>query len=145
MFSNDRNELRKMFFTAWQKHRAGEAMQPLEQVIAQTVSQHPEYHRVVENEDSYIDKDYMPEMGETNPFLHMSMHIAIHEQVSTGRPAGILAIYQQLIGQHGGDAHAAEHLMMECLGEMLWQAQRQHRTPDEQDYLACLNKQLSTK
>jgi len=36
--------------------------------------------------------------------------------------------------------HAAEHAMIECLGEALWQAQRSGRAPDEAAYLAALHR-----
>lgn len=139
MFTNDRNQLRKMFFSSWKKFQAGEALEPLEQMIAQIIQQHPEYHTLLSDEDSYIDKDYTPEMGETNPFLHMSMHISIIEQLSTDRPAGITALYQQLLAKYT-DAHTVEHHIMECLGQMMWDAQRNQSMPDEQQYLECLRR-----
>lgn len=141
MFSNDRNQLRKMFFSSWQKSQAGEALEPLEQMIAQIIQQHPEYHELLSDEESYLDKDYTPEMGESNPFLHMSMHIAIAEQLSTDRPAGIKMLYQQLLAKYT-DAHIVEHHIMECLGQMMWEAQRNQTMPDEHQYIECLRKLL---
>ena len=82
-------------------------------------------------------KDWLPEGGETNPFLHMGMHIAIREQLSIDRPPGIKAAYAALLSRTR-DAMSAEHLMLECLGEVLWRAQRENRLPDEQAYLACI-------
>ncbi|MFC1602128.1 DUF1841 family protein [Pseudomonadota bacterium] len=67
----------------------------------------------------------------------MSMHIAIQEQLSTNRPAGIAELYQQ-ITQQIGDPHEAEHQIMECLGQMLWEAQRENRMPDEKAYLSAV-------
>lgn len=139
MYTNDRGQLRKMFFSSWQKFQAGEALEPLEQVIAQIIQQHPEYHNLFSDEATYLDKDYTPEMGEANPFLHMSMHIAIVEQLSADRPAGIKVLYQQLLSKHK-DSHAVEHQVMECLGQMMWEAQRNQAMPDEQQYLECLRK-----
>ena len=111
-------------------------MQPLEQLVAAVVERHPEYHAALEG-DAPGDRDYLPEMGESNPFLHMGMHIAIEEQLAAGRPAGLAEIYQALAARCG-DAHEAEHRMMECLGEALWRAQRDGVMPDEAAYLDCL-------
>ena len=111
-------------------------MEPLEVVVATIIELHPEYHGLVENPDS-VDKDYTPEMGETNPFLHMAMHISIQEQLSTRRPSGIEQLHQSILAKIN-DPHETEHLMMECLGKMLWEAQSQNKTPDENDYLSCL-------
>lgn len=140
MFGQDRTELRQMFFSAWQKHQNSQIMQPLETVIAKIIELHPEYHPLLENKES-LDKDYTPEMGQTNPFLHMAMHISIQEQLSTRRPTGIEQLYQSML-QKNKDPHETEHLMMECLGKMLWEAQSQNKIPDENDYLACLKKYL---
>lgn len=139
MFGNDRTELRKMFFTAWQKHQNKQLMEPLEAVVAKIIELHPEYHSLMDDEASAIDKDYTPEMGQTNPFLHMAMHISIQEQLSTKRPFGIEQLYQSMLTKTK-DPHATEHLMMECLGKMLWEAQSNNRAPDENDYLHCLKK-----
>ena len=111
-------------------------MDAMGEIVANIVELHPEYHALLENDDA-IDKDYIPEHGETNPFLHMSMHIALHEQISTNRPAGIRDCYIQ-ITKNTGSEHDAEHAMMECLGESLWLAQRNQTEPDEVIYLDCL-------
>ena len=141
MFSPDRTSMRRVFTDAWHKYRNREAIQPLEQVVAEVVRQHPEYHRLLEQGEEALDKDFLPEGGETNPFLHMGMHISLQEQLTSDRPPGIRGLYQHLAGQLG-DAHEAEHRMMECLGFSLWQAQRTGGLPDEQAYLECVRKLL---
>jgi hypothetical protein len=130
--------MRKVFFDSWKAHRENLPMDAMQKIIANIIELHPEYHALLEKEDN-LEKDYLPEHGETNPFLHMSMHIALHEQISTDRPAGIKSAYQQLINKYSA-AHEAEHAMMECLGESLWQAQRDQTTPDEIAYIECLKK-----
>jgi hypothetical protein len=136
MISNDRNQLRQVFYEAWRKRSAGETLQPLEEMVASVIQQHPEYHRVLNDREQGIDRDYLPEDGETNPFLHMAMHLTLVEQVSTDRPQGISSLYQRLC-QRKGETHGAEHQLMECLGRILWEAQVEKRMPDEQAYLEC--------
>ena len=138
IFGSDRERLRRQYRQAWRKHQAGEPLEPLEQLIAGVVAMHPEYHRLLESEAA-LDQDFTPEQGQTNPFLHMGMHIALAEQVGTDRPAGIRDIHQRLT-QACGSTHEAEHKMMECLGLVLWEAQRAHRPPDEKAYLECLKR-----
>ena len=135
----DRNQLRHMFFEVWRKQHALLPMEPLEKLIAEIIRQHPEYHAVLKNEEASLDRDYLPEVGQTNPFLHMSMHIAIHEQLASQRPAGIVDIFRSLTTRFD-DSHEAEHRMMECLAQMLWQAQRDNTLPDESDYMENLRK-----
>lgn len=139
MFTQDRDQLRRAWLEAWRKFKADEPLEPLEKLIAQTVANHPEYHKLLESGDKSLGREYAPEQGETNPFMHMGMHLAIHEQLGTNRPDGIVSAYQALL-MRTGDAHAVEHQMMECLGEALWQAQRAGRAPDEMAYLACVER-----
>ena len=136
LFSHDRNKLREVFFSAWQKHENGQVPDPMEQVIINVLSQHPEYHAFFSKPDN-IEKDFSPEMGQSNPFLHLSMHIAIHEQLTINQPLGIQNKHKLLM-EKINDPHEAEHVMMECLGEMIWRAQRENRAPDENDYNTCL-------
>ncbi|MDX1812858.1 MAG: DUF1841 family protein [Gammaproteobacteria bacterium] len=136
LFTQDRNQLRQVFFQAWQKARAGTPLEPMEQVIANVIEQHPEYHSFFEN-FSNLQKDYLPEMGETNPFLHISMHLSIYEQIVIDQPRGTKAEYERLMSEYK-DPHDVEHHMMDCLGEMIWKAQRENRAPNENDYLDCL-------
>jgi hypothetical protein len=142
LFGQDRQRIRAVFVEAWRKHRDGQPMQPLERLVADVVARHPEYHAALDGETA-TDRDYLPEMGESNPFLHMGLHIALAEQIATARPAGVDGIYRAL-AQRAGDAHEAEHRMMECLGETLWRAQRDGAMPDETAYLASLRR-LATR
>lgn len=139
MYSSDRDKLRLQYVEAWRKHHSGEILTPLEDQIAQVVADHPEYQPLLENDDRAVGKEYLPEEGATNPFLHMGMHLALREQVSTDRPAGIRAIHQTLAGRLGSSLEA-EHKMMNPLAETLWRAQRDGTMPDESTYLAILRK-----
>lgn len=144
MFGQDRNQLRQMYFDAWRKQQGGELMQPLEIMIAEVVSLHPEYHALLEQGEVALDKDFLPETGESNPFMHMGMHIAIREQLATDRPEGIVLAHKKLLLRLQ-NKHDVEHQIMECLGQSLWEAQRNHSAPDELQYLLCVQKQANKK
>ena len=137
IFGQDRNELRQMYADAWRKRCEKLPMAPLEIQIADVIEIHPEYHGDVTGED--LDRDYTPEGGKTNPFLHMGLHLGIREQVATRRPAGIEKIHAALSAKLG-DVHAAEHAMIECLAETLWEAQSSNQPPDEAQYLERLRR-----
>ncbi len=137
IFGEDRHELRKMYADAWRKHMDGAPLSPLEAQIAAVVEQHPEYHATVTGDD--LDQDYTPDGGKTNPFLHMGLHLGIREQVVSNRPRGIAALYEKISAQ-AGDPHAAEHQMIECLAETLWEAQSHNGAPDEAVYLDRLRR-----
>jgi hypothetical protein len=137
MFSQDRDSLRRYLAVAWAKARSGEPLEPLEHQIADLVRDHPEYQPLLADPNTAIGRDFAPEVGQTNPFLHLGLHLAVLEQFATDRPAGIRDIYQTLV-RRSGEAHQAEHLAMECLAQALWEAQRGQRPPDEAAYLACL-------
>ena len=140
LFNPSRDEARNFLCESWRKRRAGELLTPLEDLAAQLVAKHPEYFAVLENPRQHLDKDYLPEQGATNPFLHLMMHLTIEEQISIDQPAGIRAHFTRLT-QKLESEHEAQHRMMECLSEMIWQAQRNRTQPDEAVYFACLMRQ----
>jgi hypothetical protein len=125
-----RDEVRQVYLDVWQKMQQKVLLEPMEA--------HPEYHSLLEIDSEIKQQDFTPDQGQTNPFLHMGMHIALREQAGTDRPPGIKAVYQKLVSSKG--QHEAEHAMMECLGQALWNAQRSNQMPDEAIYLDCLQK-----
>lgn len=137
LFGGDRGELRRMYGEAWRKRRESMPMTPLEHQITAVIELHPEYQDAVAEAGN--ERDYSPEGGVTNPFLHMGLHLAVREQIATDRPAGIRSVFDRLRAATG-DGHVAEHRMMECLAEALWQAQRDGVAPDEQAYLERLRR-----
>jgi Domain of unknown function (DUF1841) len=138
----DRGQTRAVFFRAWRAHREGRPLEGIEQLIVQVVLRHPEYQALLERPETVQDRDYFPETGETNPFLHLGMHIAIEEQLSIDQPAGIRGYYRKLL-ERLPDEHAVQHRMMECMSEMLWQANRQATVTPESVYLDCLRRLTS--
>ncbi|BAN35799.1 hypothetical protein SCD_n01988 [Sulfuricella denitrificans skB26] len=139
MFSPSRDQARRFFFESWQKFHARQPLSGLETIALELMQQHPEYHAIFDNPERYVERDYLPESGETNPFLHLGLHLAIREQVPIDQPRGIAAHYRRLL-EKMGSTHDAEHLIMDCLAEMIWQAQRNHTAPDAEIYLACLSR-----
>lgn len=137
IFGDDRDELRRMYRDAWEKRVAGAPLTPLEAQIADVVETHPEYRNALGGEA--LDRDYAPDDGETNPFLHMGLHLALREQVATDRPAGIAAVFRR-VSERLGDQHAAEHRLIEALAETLWEAQSRNEAPDERAYLERLRR-----
>lgn len=141
MFSPDRVQLRTFYRSSFEALKNGQPLEPLQGLVAQVVVEHPEYHAALEDVES-AHKDFQVAMGEANPFLHMGMHVALREQMASDRPMGILALYRTLCLK-AGDPHAAEHMMMECLGEAMWRAQSNNTAPDEQAFLACVRRLVS--
>ncbi len=138
MFGDNRDSLRQMYRDALQKAESGRPMTALETQIADVIKDHPEYREAVmpsgKHTDDPLDKDYRPEAGQTNPFMHMSLHLAVRDQISTNRPVGIRDAFARLC-ESMQDAHKAEHRLCDLMGEELWQSQRDRRPPDEQRYL----------
>jgi hypothetical protein len=133
--TQSRDQLRASYIEAWRKRRERIPMQPLEMQIADVIELHPEYQQALEDPDSVLDRDYSPEGGQSNPFLHMGLHLAVRDQLATDRPQGIRSAFDSIVHRLG-DAHSAEHELIECLAETLWESQRSGLPPDEQGYLA---------
>lgn len=139
MFSTDRTALREVFFRAWRNHREQRALEGIEATIVDVAVRHPEYHQLLDGGDTPAQRDYHAALGETNPFMHMGLHIAVAEQLSINQPPGVRELFQRLAARLI-DPHAAEHAMMECLTETLWQAQQAGRPLDQNAYLDCLGR-----
>jgi hypothetical protein len=134
MFSPSREQVREMFFGTWRKYRAGEPLVGIESLALDIILQHPEYHDVLSAPARYQDKDYT---DESNPFLHMSLHLALEEQLSIDQPPGIAALFAQLLSRKQ-ERHGALHDALECLAHTVWHAQRHAAPPDAKAYLDCL-------
>jgi hypothetical protein len=141
MFNPSSQDVRRFFCQTWAKHRAQHLLTALETLAKDWILEHPEYHPDLEDEAEALVRNYAIEQGRTNPFLHLSMHLSISEQVSIDQPAGIRRACEALADK-AGDLHDAHHQMMDCLGEMLWTAQRQKSPPDPNQYLDCVQRKL---
>ncbi len=137
---SERQALRAVFFRAWRNYREARPLEDLERIVVDIALRHPEYHPVLDDPDAYLERDYPVEKAAANPFLHLSLHVAIHEQLAGDRPAGVRAAYQALLTRVH-DAHEVEHRMMDCLARTMSEAQRSGTLPKEQDYLECLKRQ----
>ncbi len=137
MFGN-RDDIRRVYVDVWGKLQTGQALEPMESIIAEVIRLHPEYHALLDSGESAFAAEFAVEGGQSNPFLHMGMHIAIREQTGIDRPPGIRAAYHALCRRLG--QHEAEHSMLECLAQSLWLAQRNNDAPDELAYLDCIKR-----
>ena len=142
MFNPSREDARRLFFDTWRKYQTQEPLVGIETMVLDVLLLHPEYHALLSKPEQSLARDYPPELGDTNPFLHLSLHLAINEQHSIDQPPGIKQRYAALLAQQG-ESHAAQHALMECLAEMIWQAQRQQTTPDAGVYFDCLDRKLT--
>jgi hypothetical protein len=134
MFNPTRAQVRDMFFETWRKYRASEPLAGLGAIALDVILLHPEYHEVLGHPAKFGERDYS---DETNPFLHMSLHLALEEQLSIDQPPGIAAEFQRLVMEKG-ERHEALHEAIECLAETMWRSQRAGTPPDAAAYLECL-------
>jgi len=130
--------IRQQFLTSFNKHQNNQPLSALEAELVAVMIEHPEYHAELTS-PHILDASYHPELGQTNPFLHMGLHLAIREQVATDRPTGIQALFKSHV-QQSQEAHITEHAFMDCLAECLWLANKNQQPPDEIAYLALLQK-----
>jgi hypothetical protein len=137
VFQPSREQARLFFFDTWKKYRNGEALSALEQIALRVIGLHPEYHPLLDEAERNLGRDFAPEDGAINPFLHLALHLAIEEQLSIDQPPGIRAQFDRMALSTGSE-HEAKHALLECLAETIWQAQRAGGPPDQALYLACL-------
>lgn len=139
MFQPTREQVRQFFCDAWRKHRSNEPLAGLEIVAVDIMRIHPEYHPALEDPAGSLERAYSPDSGASNPFLHLSLHLAIEEQLAIDQPPGIRAEFERIAARRG-DRHAALHEVLECLGQAIWKGQRLGTGPDAAAYLDCLRR-----
>jgi len=142
MFAPSQNDVRRFFCDAYCKQREGTPMTPLESLAADWIAAHPEYHDDLADVDAALAAVFDVDAGRTNPFLHLSMHLSISEQVSIDQPRGIKQAFELLAAKRGS-AHDAQHEVMECLGQMMWESQRSGLPPDGEKYIACVRRRAT--
>jgi hypothetical protein len=142
MFQPSQHDVRRFFCAAYAKVASGRPLDAMEAIAARWIDEHPEYAADLADEAAALAASYAVEEGRTNPFLHLSMHLSIEEQVSIDQPSGIRQAVE-LLAARRGSVHAAHHEVMECLGEMLWQSQRSGMPPDGQAYIEAVRRRAT--
>lgn len=142
MFAPSQNDVRRFFCDTQRKRRDGLPLIPMEALAADWIAQHPEYHAELDDLQAALAAVYDVESGRTNPFLHLSMHLTITEQVAIDQPRGIKQAFELLAAKRGS-AHEAQHEVMECLGEMVWASQKSGLPPDGESYLECVRRRAT--
>ena len=139
MFAPSKEDVRRFFCETWRKSQTGEVLTPLEAIARDWIVQHPEYEAELSDGEAALSTDYDAGKGKTNPFLHLSMHLSISEQISIDQPPGLREACLNLARKRGSE-HDAHHEIMECLGDMLWNSQRHGKPPDGQAYVECVKR-----
>jgi len=142
LFNPSRDTVRDFFFESWAKFKQQLPLSDLEKIGLNVIHMHPEYHSILDSPEQFKHQSYFPEMGETNPFLHMSLHLSIFEQISINQPVGITAIYEKIKLKHQ-DEHQTQHDVLDCLAETIWLAQRNNTGLDTEHYLQLLQQKAT--
>jgi DNA-directed RNA polymerase specialized sigma54-like protein len=145
MFTPSQQDVRHFFCETWRKWRDHLPMTPLETMAADWIALHPEYHQDLADEDKALATIGTPDpAGIGSPFLHLSLHLSISEQLSINQPHGIKQAFE-LLAAHHTDTHEAHHDMMECLGEILWHSQQSSLPPNGRAYLDAVNRRVGKR
>jgi len=124
---------RQVFWDAWHKAQADLPLNALEVRIARVIAMHPEYHHFFDDMEDFLDRDFEMDDG-MNPYLHLSLHLALEEQVATKHPPEMAKALDHMITMKKMDRHDALHRCLEVLAETVYYAQRAGREPDVQAY-----------
>jgi len=138
LYGSKRETYRQVFIEQWQRYRQGLPLDGIGRRIVAVVLEHPEYHALLDHPEQALAADFSPATGATNPFAHMGLHVALLELLANGQPAGIVEAFAGLDARLG--RQAAEHVFVECLGELIWQGQRAGREPDLRELLPCVQR-----
>lgn len=140
LYSQNRHTLRMMYYRAWEKHLHNQPLEPIETQIVKLIIAHPHYQAFFEDKERALKAEFNTQNKEDNPFLHLGLHIAVQDQLATDWPKGFRELYQKLLSKYS--VHDAEHLVMECLGQILRTSQHTGQPPSDADYLLCMQNLL---
>jgi Domain of unknown function (DUF1841) len=144
MFNPTRDQSRHFLFETWRKHKSREVLTGQEAMALEHILRHTEYHAVLDDPARNLEREWRPEDGETNPFLHLVLHLTLSEQLSIDQPVGIRDRFNRLL-HHLGNPHDAQHAMLECLAEMIWVSQRHGKAFDSVEYLDCMDRKAGKR
>lgn len=137
MFQPSQADVRRFFCGVYDKLVRQTPMEPIERLVAGWIEQHPEYHATLADLDQALADMEQIQDGHENPFLHLSMHLSVSEQCSIDQPPGIRQAVE-LLAARRDSLHIAHHEVMDCLGRMIWESQRNGRPPDGASYIAAV-------
>lgn len=143
MFQPSQADVRRFFCRTRAKQRDGAPLDRMELLAAGWITEHPEYHADLADEEAALQATFAVEGGRANPFLHLAMHLTIDEQCSIDQPTGIRQAVQ-LLAARRGSLHEAHHEVMECLGEMIWASQRSGLPPDGHSYIDAVRRRATS-
>jgi len=135
--SPDREQLRahrQVFWDAWQKSMADLPLNALEVRIARVIGMHPEYHPMFDDLETFLDRDFQVDDG-MNPYLHISLHLALEEQLAIRQPPEASSCLEFLMQRKGMSRHDALHVLLDVLAETVYFAQRKGGEPDVASYV----------
>ena len=136
----DREQLRahrQVFWDAWQRAQADMPLDALQVRIARVIALHPEYHHYFDDMEDFLDRDFEVDDG-MNPYLHMSLHLALEEQIAIRQPPEVANALEFLMQHKGKDRHEALHAILEVLAETVYYAQKRGDEPDVMAYVAAV-------
>lgn len=142
MFQPSQAQVRQFFCQVHSKSQAGQPLEAIETLASLWIEEHPHYHEDLSDVDAAIARNYDKAQASTNPFLHLSMHLSISEQCSIDQPRGIRQAVE-LLARRLDSLHAAHHVAMDYLGEMIWESQRSGRPPDGDEYIARIQRKAT--
>ncbi|AGF49226.1 DUF1841 family protein [Candidatus Kinetoplastidibacterium galati] len=132
MFNPSLDQARYFFIEVWNKHKLSKTLTPIEKTTIACILEHPQFYKDLDNKES-IKNSYNSNFPESNPFLHLSMHLAISEQLLIDQPCGIKAAYNKLITSN--DPHTAIHKIIKCLTLTIQYSQTHRLELDSNKYM----------
>lgn len=125
---------RKVFWDAWYQDKNRLPLDPLQVRIVRILHLHPEYHHHFNDMERFLDHD--PNSTDTgNFYLHLSLHLAIEEQIAVRQPPEVAAWMEMAVQHKHQERHQALHAALEALGETMAEAQQQGKEPDSESYV----------
>jgi hypothetical protein len=114
-----RESNRQRLHEVWVAAKAGRPLAGEEAAYAKAMLDHPEYHNAWEFADQVGAAEYV--VDGANPFLHITVHVIIENQLAQGDPPEVAKTLERLLGQ-GMGRHGAIHAIAAAFMEVAFPA-----------------------
>ena len=134
---------RQVFWDAWQRAKDNLPLDAMQVRIARVIEMHPEFHHYFDDMERFLERDFHVDDG-MNPYLHLSLHLALEEQIATRQPPEVGSALEHLMTAKGIGRHDALHFILEILAESVYFAQREGKEPDVLLYLTRIRELMKS-
>lgn len=130
---------RQHYGMVWQLALAGAPLTIEQMRLVRVMQEHPEYRSIWDNPEEASAG--LEDLTEPNPFLHVTAHMMVEEQIAGRNPPDVAVVVSRLT-RSGDSRHEAIHKVANVLMGEVWDVLAKKREFDREKYVRRLGELL---